>query len=158
MRSTSLVVLLVLGVAACSRPGAATRVDLSTLDGARITEDTLAGKLVLVNFWATWCAPCREEMPALQAVYRRHVDNGLVVLGLISGDPADDDEVQSVARSRGVTYPLARSTPALEARYGMGAMLPTSVLFDRAGRVRARWNGVVTEEELEVKVREALAR
>jgi len=126
--------------------------------GEMLTDDTLARKIVLVNFWATWCGPCRAEMPALQAVYRRHADSGILVLGLLSGDQATDREVGSVASARGVTYPLVRATRELEQRYGGSpSLLPTSLLLDRAGRVIHRWNGAITEVQLEEKVREAIA-
>lgn len=129
-----------------------------SLDGSQLTDETLGGKIVLVNFWATWCKPCARELPDLEAVYKRHAEQGLVIVGLVSGDQAADDEVFNFAAARGVTYPLARSTPDLEQRFGMGSVLPMSLLYDRSGKLAQRWNGSITDEILEKKVQELLAR
>ena len=65
-----------------------------TLDGQELSSASLSGKVVLVNFWATWCAPCIEEMPALEAVWKRHKDRGFVIVGVLA-DQASDASVRS---------------------------------------------------------------
>src|SRR5262249_46756577 len=76
------------------------------LDGSRLGDDTLAGKAVLVNFWATWCEPCKRELPAFEAVYSRHKGQGLEILGVVTSDNANDDAVANFASQRNISYPL----------------------------------------------------
>ncbi len=141
------------GAADCRPP-----LRVKSLEGSpAVTEESLAGKIVLLNFWATWCAPCAQELPDLDAVYRRHAEHGFVTVGLVSSDRSSDDDIYNFASARGVTFPLARSTPELESHWGLGSILPVSLLFDRGGNLRMRWNGSVTEAQLEAKVQEILA-
>jgi thiol-disulfide isomerase/thioredoxin len=128
---------------------------VTSIEGKPIGDD-LEGRIVLVNFWATWCGPCERELPALEAVYRRHKADGFVVLGVVTADRADDVSVVNFAGMRGVDYPLVRTNPELESKFGLGDALPTTLLYDRTGRLRARWNGALHEDELEDKVRDIL--
>jgi len=130
---------------------------LATLDGGALGDEALGGQVVLVNFWATWCAPCQREIPALQAAYERHRADGFTILGVVAGDPASDGEVKDFAVRRGVGYPLVRSTPDLERRFAMDDALPTSYLYDRGGRLVRRWRGGIEEGALEDLVKTALA-
>src|SRR5262245_45980487 len=84
---------------------------LTTLDGAALGDEALRGQVTLVNFWATWCAPCAKEIPALQAVYERHRAQGFTVIGMVTGDEATDDNVKAFAAGRKVSYPLVRGVP-----------------------------------------------
>jgi thiol-disulfide isomerase/thioredoxin len=126
------------------------------LDGKPLADESLAGKVVLVNFWATWCGPCAAELPALEAVYERHKDRGFVIIGAVSAEPADDVDVSNFAAARGVTYPLVRATPQLEKEIGLGMALPKTFLYDRKGKLRHTFNGAVSEKQLEAKVKELL--
>lgn len=129
---------------------------LQTFAGPFVAEEAFAGKVVLVNFWATWCQPCERELPALQAVYARHRNDGFTIVGLLSGDRASDSAVQTFAEARQLTFPLARANADLERQFGMGDQLPTSYLYDRRGRLVKRWSGGVTEAELEALVVQTL--
>ncbi len=140
------------GATDCRPPFAAT-----TLDGTPLGDEALMGKVVLVNFWATWCAPCQRELPALQAVYSRHQPEGFVILGVVTGDGAPDEKVRGFAAARQVAYPLLRGGPDLERRFGMGDALPTSYLYDRRGHLVRRWAGDIAERELEGLVERTLA-
>jgi thiol-disulfide isomerase/thioredoxin len=131
-------------------------ISLPALDGKPFAEDKLAGKVVLVNFWATWCGPCAAELPSLEAVYARHKDRGFVIVGAVSADRADDIDVSNFAAARGVTYPLVRSTDDLEHKMGLGQVLPKTFLYDRKGKLRQTFNGAITEAKLEEKVKELL--
>jgi thiol-disulfide isomerase/thioredoxin len=123
------------------------------IDGKPIVEDAFRGKVVLVNFWATWCAPCIKELPAIQKVYARNKDRGFQVVGLVSGDEASDDEIHTFADEYGVSYPVVRATTDLEASFGLGSVLPTTYLYDRTGRLRRHWDGAIREEALEDEVK-----
>jgi thiol-disulfide isomerase/thioredoxin len=131
------------------------RYDVVTLDGARLTPDALRGRVVLVNVWATWCGPCRAEMPLLQRMYERHRDRGLVVLGL-SVDVGGDASVRTFLRERGVTYPVAVVGPGGAAAFGAVRGYPTSFLLDRAGVVRHAVLGPLAPASLEPAVRRLL--
>ena len=132
----------------------APRYDVTTLDGARLTADALRGRVVLVNVWATWCGPCRAEMPLLQRMYERHRDRGLVILGL-SVD-VGDAPVREFLRERGVTYPVAVVGPNGLGAFGGVRGYPTSFLLDRDGVVRHEVIGPLAPASLEPAVRRLL--
>ena len=119
------------------------------LDGDAVSLRAYRGSPVLVNLWATWCAPCQAEMPYLERVAREYRDTGLRIVG-ISVDREDAlDEVRRVVERRGVTYdilldPASVSTDAFDA-FG----LPVSVMADAAGRVTWVREGPILEEDPE---------
>lgn len=125
------------------------------LDGRATGSDSLRGRVVLVNFWATWCAPCRAEMPLLEQMARRHADRGFVVLGL-AVDRASTEAVAAFVRDRGVTYPVAHVGAEAERTFGGVYGYPTSFLLDRDGRVRHKVMGPVGPITLEPAVRRLL--
>jgi len=125
--------------------------EVTTLDGTRIASDSLAGKVVLVNFWATWCPPCRLEMPGIDRVWRDRRDAGFVVIG-IATDETGEAGVRAFVAGRGVTYPIAMATPAVVRAFGGYRGLPTSILIDRAGRIRYRITGFYVEPALRAAV------
>ncbi len=127
------------------------------LDGRRLDADSLRGHVVLVNFWATWCLPCRAEMPALEAMYRRHRESGFVIVGL-AVDQASTASVEAFVRARGITYPIAHVGREAEAAFGGIRGYPTSFLLDRDGRVQHRVLGPIGAVSLEAAVRRELAR
>ncbi|MDZ4674780.1 MAG: redoxin domain-containing protein [Gemmatimonadota bacterium] len=127
-----------------------------TLDGRTLTNDSLRGKVVLVNFWATWCLPCRVEMPLLQAMADRHRDAGLVVLGL-SRDEGPVDQVRTFLSDRGIRYPVAVVGGETERRFGGLAGYPTSFLLDRTGKIRHQAMGPLAMVSFEPAVRRLLA-
>jgi len=133
----------------------APRYDVVTLDGARLTADALRGRVVLVNVWATWCGPCRAEMPLLQRMYERHRARGFVILG-VSVDGAGDAVVREFLRARGVTYPVAVVGPGGAHAFGAVRGYPTSFLLDRDGVVRHAVIGPLAPASLELAVRRLL--
>ena len=110
---------------------------LSTLSGTSLSLADLRGKVVLLNFWATWCVPCRKEMPAIEALYQRYKDRGLEVLA-ISLDKGSATVVGAFVQEMGVTYRVALDPTWATARtYGVRG-LPATFLLDRAGNVVLR--------------------
>jgi len=126
------------------------------LEGSDISEKTLEGKIVLVNFWATWCGPCIAEMPALERVWKRHQQDGFVIVGIVT-DGRDEDRVRDVLGRRGVTYPVLVSTRELERKFGSPDALPTSFLYDASGHLVRRWQGAIRERDLETEVARLVA-
>jgi len=108
-----------------------------TLEGEEVGPDALAGKVVIVNFWATWCPPCRLEIPALQKVHQELADEGVLVVGL-STDAGSVDEVRAFLAERGVTYPVAMATPQHRRAFGGVSALPTTFILDREGVIQHR--------------------
>jgi thiol-disulfide isomerase/thioredoxin len=98
----------------------------------------LRGRVVVVDFWATWCGPCRQIMPTLDSLHRRHHDDGLTVLG-VSSESRDD--VQRFMTARPVEYTLALDAGGTTFRYGVRS-IPTIVVVDRQGNVREIMRGV----------------
>ncbi len=106
------------------------------LDGNRFDLATLRGKVVIINLWATWCPPCRAEMPALDAFYRRYHPQGLEMLGLSADRASDRAEVVKIMKS--FTYPAAMLDDATANDFGSPAALPVTYVVGRDGVVRAR--------------------
>lgn len=126
------------------------------LDGSEISDDSLRGKVVLVNFWATWCAPCRAEMPLLEMMHKRHEAAGFVVVGL-AVDRVSTEAVRAFVKDRGVTYPIAHVGAEAEQVFGGVRGYPTSFLLDRTGKIRHTVLGPVGPLSLEPAVRRLLA-
>jgi cytochrome c biogenesis protein CcmG, thiol:disulfide interchange protein DsbE len=127
-----------------------------TLDGERVSLDSLRGKVVLLNFWATWCAPCRIEMPGFQRVYRDKKDQGFEIVAL-STDQEGVEKVVNYIADRGVTFPVAMAPGGIVQTYRGGNMIPTSILIDRNGRIRHRVTGIFAEPALRLAVNRLLA-
>lgn len=126
-----------------------------SLDGEELSAESLRGKVVLVNFWATWCTPCRVEMPALQRMHERHAPRGFVVVGL-AVDRASTQAVREFVRERQVRYPIAHVGGDAEATFGGVRGYPTSFLLDRSGKIRHTVIGPVAPVSLEPAVRRLL--
>jgi cytochrome c biogenesis protein CcmG, thiol:disulfide interchange protein DsbE len=125
--------------AACATPQldkAAPALVLTTLDGATFDLGKLHGKVVMVNYWATWCAPCRKEMPKLDAFYRRYHTQGLEMVGISIDFERDLDKARKAAR--GVTYPTAFATAISDNGFGTPKGVPITWIIDADGKVRDR--------------------
>lgn len=138
-----LTVVLVMLTAAFWPWPAAARNDqpvFSTVDGRTFAIDELRGKVVLVDFWATWCAPCLAEMPRLKALHRGYSRNDLVIIG-VSLDMTDRRTLTSWLRRHGINWPQVHDARgyngALARRFGIDK-LPATVVFDREGRIVRR--------------------
>lgn len=115
--------------------GAAPEYTLVTMDGDTIRSSDLVGKVVVVNFWATWCIPCRLEMPSMEALHQRHLGDDLVVLGLAT-DVGSEQTIRDFLAERDITYPVGRATQAHRQAFGGIPGIPTTFLIDRQGNLR----------------------
>jgi len=124
---------------------------LRTLDGKTVASADWRGKVTIVNFWATWCGPCRAEIPDLVALQKKYSAQ-LQVIG-ISQDEAPPDVVQRFASEQHVNYPIVMSTPELERAFPGIYALPTSYLIDRDGRIVQKHVGMLNAERTEQETR-----
>lgn len=128
-----------------AEPGADRAPALSAvrLDGDSISLARLEGEVVLLNVWATWCVPCRAEIPELEALHRTHVDDGLHVVGVSVDSRGAEDEVRRFIEEMGMTYDVWWD-PDQDAIQAFGAVgVPLTVLIDRSGRVAWRHLGAI---------------
>lgn len=124
---------------------------LKDLNGAVLSSEQLKGKVVVVDFWATWCPPCIKEVPGYTELQRRYESKGLVIVG-ISLDRAGPDVVRTFAERFKVNYPLAMGDDATVAAFGGIEAIPTTFLIDRQGQIRDRKVGLEATEEYEKKI------
>ncbi|WP_295881369.1 TlpA disulfide reductase family protein [uncultured Thiohalocapsa sp.] len=109
---------------------------LAGTDGALHDRTALAGRVLILNFWSVWCRPCREEMPALQALHGRFGNSGLALWGVAVGD--EPDQVAELGAARGLAFPLLPDPDRQVAEDWDVAVLPTTDVLDKRGRVAFR--------------------
>lgn len=144
---------------------AAPAFSLKDLKGATVTMAQQAGKVVIVNFWATWCGPCKAEMPILMKLQQVHGPAGLVVLGV-----SMDEEGASVitpwlqknkfvvdGKQTPMNFPILIGTPEVSTAFGEVAALPATFIIDRKGKIVQRIDGVVEFKDVDRTVKPLLA-
>ena len=110
---------------------------------------------MLLNFWATWCPPCRTEIPDLIKLQREYRNQGLRVIG-ITYPPQTLSQVRRFVRTMGVNYPIALGAKPTKALFDKSEVLPITVIIDREGNVRGVVQGILYPEEFEEKIRPLL--
>jgi peroxiredoxin len=129
------------------------------LDGRGFDLSASRGKVVIVNFWATWCVPCRAEMPALDAFYRHYHEQGVEMIGISADRPRDRGDV--VKMMQALAYPAIMLRDTSANGFGSPEALPTTFVIDQAGVVRAKFRpdqAAVTEQSLSSAVLPLLPR
>lgn len=127
---------------------------LNDLDGDIISTASWRGKVVVLNFWATWCPPCREEIPEMIELSKRFKDR-LQIVG-VSMDDAPDDEVRQFARNMGIDYPIVMGSSTLSREYGGVPALPTSFVVNTEGRIVQKHEGIYPIDVYDSEVRSLL--
>jgi len=128
---------------------------LKDIRGRRIHLTDYTGKVVLLNFWATWCPPCRKEVPDLIKMQREYRDRGLQIIG-ITYPPQTLAQVRRFVTKMGINYPIALGNKETKALFDDGDVLPITVIIDREGKVRGIVQGILYSEEFEEKIRPLL--
>jgi len=135
-------------------PDVAPEFAVKGIDGNVVNVAGARGKVVLLNFWATWCGPCRMEVPDLVELQKKYQDR-LQVIGLVIDD-ADEDAVRKFAKRYGINYPVAVATDEMRVQFGGVPALPTSFIIDAQGRVVQKHIGLRDPELYEMEVRALL--
>lgn len=130
----------------------ATDFTLRDINGKEMTLSSLKGKVVVMSFWATWCGPCKEEMPHLEAMYKELAAKGLVVLSISTDDARSASRVKPFIMKMGYTFPvlLDRESTVIST-YNPSKTLPYTVVVDRDGGVARRTSGYNPGDETELK-------
>jgi peroxiredoxin len=127
---------------------AAPELTLTDTAGTPVSLVDYRGQVVLVNLWATWCPPCKEEMPALEAFYRKHKDDGFVIVAINDGDP-DADVIQFV-KDYGLSFPVWLDPTYIATEQAFKTLnLPSSFVIDRDGTIVLSWVGGINRKNLE---------
>ena len=138
-------------------PAPAPDVTMETLDGEQINLAEQKGKVILVNFWATWCAPCRKEIPDLIDLHSSMKDDGLMVVG-IAVDDEGTDVVKPFVEKEGINYPIVvDTTRSIESHFEAMYGLPTTYVIDPEGQIVRRVLGIFPTEKMKPTLEEMLA-
>jgi thiol-disulfide isomerase/thioredoxin len=125
---------------------------LKDIRGRSVRLSSYKGKIVLLNFWATWCPPCRAEMPELVTWQREYRARGLQVIG-VTYPPTNRTEVRRFVRRIKTNYPIVLGRKEIKALFYEGETLPITVVIDREGNIRETIEGILLPEEFEEKIR-----
>jgi thiol-disulfide isomerase/thioredoxin len=136
-------------------PDAAPDFKLTGLDGKPVTLADSKGKVILLNFWATWCGPCRAEIPDLVELQKKYKDR-LQILGLVVDDD-DQDGIKAFVEKFGISYPVAAATDDIRIQYGGIPALPTSFVLDAEGRIVQKHEGLRDPVLYETEIRALLS-
>ena len=122
--------------------------ELTDLNGNIHTLSDFDGKVIFINFWATWCPPCRQEIPGFIEIYEANKDKGMVMLG-ISLDETGPEAVRSFIKNIKINYPVVMATMRVYQDYNPGAYIPTTFVIDKNGKIRHKHVGYLSKKKLE---------
>jgi thiol-disulfide isomerase/thioredoxin len=129
---------------------------LASLDGKKVKLSDFRGKAVLLNFWATWCSPCKVEMPWFEQLQKQYGRDGLVVLG-VAMDDSEPATIAKFASDLGVNYQVLLGTDKVSDDYGDVQYLPTTFYIGRDGMIVDKMTGLLDRDEIESAVKKTLS-
>jgi peroxiredoxin len=127
---------------------AAPAFEVKDLGGQTLSLDQFKGHVLVLNFWATWCPPCREEIPDFISVYNQYKSRGLAMIGL-SVDRLSAADLSAFVKDNGITYPVALATQKIIADFEPGQYIPATIVIDKKGIIRSKHVGTLDRESLE---------
>lgn len=126
---------------------------LSTIDGETLKLSDYKGKVIILDFWATWCPPCRKEIPDLIKLYDKYKDKGLIIIGISS---EDTNTLKEFSEDNGINYPIALGNQKVAEAYGGIQYIPTTFVIDREGNIIKKHVGFTEYEVFEAEIKELL--
>ncbi|PFK32180.1 thiol:disulfide interchange protein [Bacillus cereus] len=128
--------------------------ELSKLDGTKVRLSDLKGKKVILNFWATWCGPCKQEMPDMEAFYKKHkTDVEILAVNYTASEGANGEEkVKKFAEEKGITFPILLDKDITVTTTYKVITIPTSYFVDTKGVIRDKFIGPMTQKEMEKRI------
>ena len=129
--------------------------ELQDLDGKPVKSTDFKGKVVILDFWATWCPPCREEIPGFVKLQKKYEAQGLVIVG-IALDDGGAATVKKFAQKSGINYPVLMGNDRVSQAFGGIEALPTTFILDREGKIAGRHIGLTKAEEFEKEIKPLL--
>ncbi|WP_255460959.1 TlpA family protein disulfide reductase [Edaphobacter albus] len=130
---------------------------LTSLDGKKVSLADYKGRPVLVNFWATWCGPCKVEMPWFEQFRKQYAAQGFEILGLADDVDAGKDAIAKVVQKAGVTYPILLTDGKVQNAYGGLDVLPMSFYIDRNGVIVEQTAGLGSKDQIEASIKKTIA-
>jgi len=133
--------------------GDAAELSLADLRGEIHSLQEHRGKIVILNFWATWCVPCREEMPLLVSIQNRYADQGVVVIGASADEASTQNRIPEFLQKLKITFPVwvGANTRDME-KLGLGTGMPATAVIDQEGRIVGRILGTVEKKDLTYRI------
>ncbi len=126
---------------------------LSDRDGVPRSLEDHRGRIVVLNFWATWCLPCREEMPIFRALHEAYAGRGVDIIAASADEAGSEDAIAEFVREEELTFPVWIGATVQDLhRLGLGDAIPATAILDRQGRIAFRLSGLVTRERIEERI------
>ena len=126
---------------------------LPAQDGKKISLSDYKGKVIIINFWSTWCPPCRKEIPDFIKLYNKYKDKGFIILGISSEDKA---RLKDFVQSNGINYPILIGDNSVAEAYGGIQYIPTTFIIDRKGKISKKFIGFTAYDIFEAELNNLL--